>query len=160
MLTFNLKTTCFTVKTLKEFFCCRIYFCQLDSKYPYKKGVTRALIRGRGGGCIFIYSCFARRISLEIKFISKEFSRAEHDHINIYPSINALVTHCHIINRTLHGRSKIWILCSRGKNNALTLFLSLEHNIHILSPPYNILYILKRIETSMLFIAKDIKKSL
>ena len=42
----------------------------------------------------------------------------------------------HIIKRTLHVGSKIWILCSRGKNN-----ISLEHKIHIFSPPCNILYL-------------------
>ena len=42
----------------------------------------------------------------------------------------------HIIKRTLHVGSKIWILCSRGKNN-----ISLEHKIHIFSPPCNILYV-------------------
>ena len=39
---------------------------------------------------------------------------------------------------TLHVSSKIWILCSPGKNNIL--FLPREHKIHIFSPPYNILY--------------------
>ena len=55
-------------------------------------GVTRALIGGGGG--IFIYSCSARRISFEIKFISKEIRRAEHEYMNIHPPppINALVT--------------------------------------------------------------------
>ena len=47
---------------------------------------------GGGGGCIFIYSCSARRISFEIKFISKEIRRAEHEYMNIHPPINALVT--------------------------------------------------------------------
>ena len=61
---------------------------------------------------------------------------------------------CHqyvyIIKRTLlRISSKIWILCSRGKNNIFTrsleltreiLFLPLEHKIHIFSPPCNILY--------------------
>ena len=42
----------------------------------------------------------------------------------------------HVIKRTLHVGEKIWILCSRGKNN-----ISLEHKIHIFSPPCNILYI-------------------
>ncbi len=37
-----------------------------------RSGVTRALIGGGGGGCIFIYSCSARRISFEIKFIQKK----------------------------------------------------------------------------------------
>ncbi len=55
-------------------------------------GVTRALI---GGGCIFIYSCSARRISFEMNLISKEIRRAEHEYMNIHPPpppINALVT--------------------------------------------------------------------
>ncbi len=51
-------------------------------------GVTRALI----GGCIFIYSCSARRISFEMNLISKEIRRAEHEYMNIHPPINALVT--------------------------------------------------------------------
>ena len=54
----------------------------------------------------------------------------------------------HIIKRTLHVGLKIWMLCSRGKNNislvrcAAILFLPLEHKIHIFSPPCNILYVL------------------
>ncbi len=57
---------------------------QLATKSDFNKcsGVTRALI---GGGCIFIYSCSARRISFEIKFISKEIRRAEHEYMNIHP---------------------------------------------------------------------------
>ena len=55
------------------------------------RGVTRALI----GGCIFIYSCSARRISFEIKFISMNI--IEYTRIYEYtppppPPINALVT--------------------------------------------------------------------
>ena len=42
-----------------------------------------ALIGG-GGGCIFIYSGSARLVSLEIKLISKEISRAEPKHMNIH----------------------------------------------------------------------------
>ena len=38
----------------------------------------------------------------------------------------------YIIERTLHASSKIWMLCSRGKQY-------LEHKIHIFSPPCNIL---------------------
>ncbi len=53
--------------------------------WPPSRGVTRALIGGGGGGCIFIYSCSARRISFEIKFISKEIRRAEHEYMNIQP---------------------------------------------------------------------------
>ncbi len=59
MLTFNLKTTFFTVKTSNEVYCCRIYF------------------------------------------------------VNYIQNV-------HIIKRTLHGSSKIWILCSRGKEQYLT----------------------------------------
>ena len=54
----------------------------------------------------------------------------------------------HIIKRTLNVGSKIWILCSRGKNNIsqvswLTreILITLEHKIHIFSPPCNILSI-------------------
>ena len=50
----------------------------------------------------------------------------------------------HIIKRTLHVGPKIWILCSRGKNNisrVSALFLPREHKIHSFSPPCNILYI-------------------
>ena len=38
-----------------------------------------------GGGCIFIYSGFARLISFEINFITKETSRAEPEYMNIHP---------------------------------------------------------------------------
>ena len=40
-----------------------------------------------GGGCIFIYSCSARRVSFQIKFrlsIWKEIHRAEHEYMNIH----------------------------------------------------------------------------
>jgi len=55
----------------------------------------------------------------------------------------------HIIKRTLHGGSKIWILCSRGGNNISLvrcahlwdIVLAFEHRIHIFSPPCSILYI-------------------
>ena len=40
----------------------------------------------------------------------------------------------HVIKRTLHVGSKIWILC-------LLVFLPLEHKIHISSPPCNNLYV-------------------
>ncbi len=48
-----------------------------------RSGVTRALIGG--GGCIFIYSCSARRISFEMNLISKEIRRAEHEYMNVHP---------------------------------------------------------------------------
>ena len=46
----------------------------------------------------------------------------------------------HIIKRTLHVGSKIWILCCRSLTREI-LFLPLEHKIHIFLPPCNILYI-------------------
>ena len=53
----------------------------------------------------------------------------------------------HIIKKTLHVGSKIWILCSRGENNisrvSFVRYCSChsKHKIHIFSPPCNILYI-------------------
>ena len=47
---------------------------------------ARTLIGGGGGeGCIFIYSGYARLISFEINFITKETSRAEPEYMNIHP---------------------------------------------------------------------------
>ena len=40
---------------------------------------------GRGGGGLFIYLCYARRISFEINSNSKEMRRAEHEYINKHP---------------------------------------------------------------------------
>ena len=48
------------------------------------RAVARMLIGG-GGGCIFIYSGYARLTSFEINFISKETSRAEPEYMNIHP---------------------------------------------------------------------------
>ena len=65
-----------------------------------------------GGGCIFIYSCSARRISFKIKFISKEIRRAEHEYMNIYtppPPINALVTPLNnAVNNTDQILQELW----------------------------------------------------
>ena len=47
------------------------------------RAVARTLIGG--GGCIFIYSGYARLTSFEINFISKETSRAEPEYMNIHP---------------------------------------------------------------------------
>ena len=44
---------------------------------------ARTLIGGGGG--IFIYSCYARLISFEINFMTKETSRAEPEYMNIHP---------------------------------------------------------------------------
>ena len=65
---------------------------------------TKALIGG--GGCIFIYSRSARRISFEIschyqwslQLISKEIRRAEREYMNMHPPppINALVSALHL----------------------------------------------------------------
>ena len=56
--------------------------------YIQFSAVARALI----GGCIFIYSCYARRVSFVLKLISKEISRTEHEYMNIHPPINVLAT--------------------------------------------------------------------
>ena len=55
------------------------------------RAVARMLIVG-GGGCIFIYSGYARLTSFEINFISKETSEAEPEYTNIHPPINVLAT--------------------------------------------------------------------
>ena len=44
---------------------------------------ARASARTLIGGCIFIYSGYARLISFEINFITKETSRAEPEFLNI-----------------------------------------------------------------------------
>ncbi len=46
---------------------------------------------GGGGGCIFIYSCSARRISFEMK-LKRNLSEQAHEDMNIHPPINAQVT--------------------------------------------------------------------
>ena len=46
------------------------------------RAVARALI---GGGCLFIYSSSVWLLSLEIKLISKEVSRAKPEYMNIHP---------------------------------------------------------------------------
>ena len=38
-----------------------------------------------GGECLFIYSCYARRIFFEINSNSKEIRRAEHEYMNKHP---------------------------------------------------------------------------
>ena len=51
-----------------------------------KQAVVRAGARTLiGGGYIFIYSGYARLISFEINFITKETSRAEPEYMNIHP---------------------------------------------------------------------------
>ena len=51
-----------------------------------KQAVVRAGARTLIGGCIFIYSGYARLISFEVNFITKETSRAEPEYMNIHPS--------------------------------------------------------------------------
>ena len=46
----------------------------------------RAGARTLIGGCIFIYSGYARLISFEINFITKETSQAEPEYMNIHPN--------------------------------------------------------------------------
>ena len=50
---------------------------------------ARTLIGGGGGG-IFIYSGYARLISFEVNFITKETSRAKPEYMNIHPPISVL----------------------------------------------------------------------
>ena len=50
--------------------------------------VARAI---REGG-IFIYSCSAQLISFEVDLISKEINCAEHEYMNVSPSLIALAT--------------------------------------------------------------------
>ena len=53
-----------------------------------KRAVARPIIGG-GGGCIFIYSCFARRIS----FKAIVFTVCEHEYMNIHtPQLSRLAT--------------------------------------------------------------------
>ena len=66
------------------------------------KNVTRAVARTLiGGGCILIYSGYARLTSFEINFILKETSRAEPEYMNIHPPppINVLATALNVTYR-------------------------------------------------------------
>ena len=66
-------------------------FPSLPGALVMARGVARALIGGGGGGWIFIFSCYARLISFEIKLIWKQISRAQHENMNIHhPPINTL----------------------------------------------------------------------
>ncbi len=69
-------------------------------------GVTRALI---GGGGVYSYIRVLPdgfRISFEIKFISKEIRRAEHEYYTPPPPpINALVTPLLICEKSLKNKS-------------------------------------------------------
>ena len=56
------------------------------------RDVTRTLIGGGGGGCLFIYSCYGQRISFEVNSNSKQIRRAEHEYMNKHPPISVLVT--------------------------------------------------------------------
>ena len=57
---------------------CKMVICQAA-------GIYKGSIQGRnlsdnwGGECLFMYSCYARRISFEINSNSKEIRRAEHE---------------------------------------------------------------------------------
>ena len=69
MLTFNLKTTFFTVKTSNEVYCCRIYFVnsQLHSKRPYNKQNITRFARRYG-----FYVLVARTISHSFAALTRE----------------------------------------------------------------------------------------
>ena len=59
----------------------RIFVLRLHLPFSADRAVARTLI----GGCIFIYSGYARLTSFEINFISKETSRVEPEYMNIHP---------------------------------------------------------------------------
>ena len=67
----------------------------------HRKGGNRAVARTLigGGGCIFIYSGYARLISFEINFTTKETSRTEPEYMTIHPPISVLAP-------ALGGKSK------------------------------------------------------
>ena len=69
------------------------------------RAVARTLMGGGGGGCIFVYSSYARLTSFEINFISKDTSRAEPEYMNIHPPppINVLATALFSINNDLRN---------------------------------------------------------
>ena len=60
---------------------------------------ARTLIGGRG--CIFIYSGYARLISFEINFITKETSRTEPEYMNIHPPISVLALALNMVDTVL-----------------------------------------------------------
>ncbi len=69
MLTFNLKTTFFTVKTSNEVYCCRIYFViqNIHSKRPYNKQNITRFARRYG-----FYVLVARTISHSFAALTRE----------------------------------------------------------------------------------------
>ena len=68
---------------------------------------ARTLIGG-GGGCIFIYSGYARLISFEINFITKETSRAEPEYMNIHPPISVLAPALLVSQKIFSNLVKFW----------------------------------------------------
>ena len=66
---------------------CDIFFA-MNLKCPLVSGVASAISEGD----IFIYSCSAQLISFEVDTISKEINGAEHEYMNMSPSLIALVT--------------------------------------------------------------------
>ena len=68
-------------------------------KKPFVINVKVVCLQGRNlsddwGACLFIYSCYARRVSFEINLNSKETRRAEHEYMNKHPPppVSVLVT--------------------------------------------------------------------
>ena len=76
------------LRSSKRLYLHEIYLLEIASQrdYTYRAG-ARTLI---GGGCIFIYSGYARLISFEINFITKETGRAEPEYMNIHTNISVL----------------------------------------------------------------------
>ena len=62
--------------------------------------VVRAVARMLIGGCIFIYSCFARQISFQIEFDLKRNSSGRNEYMHEYtppPQINVLATALEVV---------------------------------------------------------------
>ena len=77
----RLNATCIYTTCIMNYYIFRI--SHFMSTRVRSRAVARTLIGG--GGCIFIYSGYARLTSFEIDFSSKETSRAEPEYMNIHP---------------------------------------------------------------------------
>ena len=62
------------------------------TKFQQIKDISSDIASAISEGDIFIYSCSAQLISFEIESTSKEIKRAEHEYINMSPSLIALAT--------------------------------------------------------------------
>ena len=65
--------------------------------YNFTSGVASAISEGD----IFIYSCSTQLISFEVDSISKEINCAQHEYMNMSPSLIALTTPLYFTNKNL-----------------------------------------------------------